>query len=167
MYGSAHARALYGRGDYQTRAAFSPGYYQAGGFFSKLKAVAAKGNKLLNKTVVGKALQVAVPGLGQAGALLGGASKLGLIGSGGAKQQLIQHQLAAAPAKRRKPRRSSRRKYYAAGDWGDDGGRDKRGHFLNARGGHHHRRKKHPARRTKAYFRALRAKYGRRSRRRR
>lgn len=171
MYGSSVARVLHGRGDHQTRAAFSSGYYQAGGFFSKLKSLGGKANTFLNKTVVGKALTAVVPGASSAALALNAASKVGLVGGRAAPPTFRGP--AAAPARRRRAparRRPSSRRLYAAGDWGDDGGRDKRGHFLNARGGHHHlhkRRRRHGARRrTRAYFRALRAKYGRKKRRR-
>jgi len=172
MYGSSVARVLHGRGDHQTRAAFSSGYYQAGGFFSKLKGLGGKANSFLNKTVVGKAITAVVPGASSAAMALSAASKVGLVGGGAKKAPTFR--AAGAPARRRRApsrRRASSGRFYAAGDWGDDGGRDKRGHFLNARGGHHHlhkRRRRHGARRrTKAYFRALRAKYGKSKKRRR
>lgn len=171
MYGSSVARVLHGRGDHQTRAAFSPGYYQAGGFFSKLKGLGGKANSFLNKTVVGKAITAVVPGASSAAMALSAASKVGLVG-GGAKKAPTFRAAAPAPARRRRaPSRRRPGRLYAAGDWGDDRGRDKRGHYLNARGGHHHLRKsrrRHGARRrTKAYFRALRAKYGKSKKRRR
>lgn len=168
MYGSSVARVLHGRGDHQTRAAFSPGYYQAGGFFSKLKGLGGKANSFLNKTVVGKAITAVVPGASSAAMALSAASKVGLVGGGAKKASSFRAAPPAARRTRRTPARRRAARLYSAGDWGDDGGRDKRGHFLNARGGHHHlrRRRRHGARRTRAYFRALRAKYGKKKRRR-
>lgn len=150
MYGSSMARALYGAGDYQSRTAFAPGYYAAGGFFSGLKKLAGKAVNFANKTVVGKALVGAVPGLGGIvtaagiaqrglGAIYDNKPSLSFKGYGGAgpgtggKLALPAFKKAAAakaaPSRSRKrrsrkrraaPARRRRRSSRGRGDYGDD-----------------------------------------------
>lgn len=69
MYGSARMRAWYGQGDYQRRSVgFAPGYYAAGGFFSKLTKGIKAGASLALKSGLGKAALSFVPGGGLIGA---------------------------------------------------------------------------------------------------
>jgi hypothetical protein len=70
MYGSSTGRALYGMGDYQSRAGYAGGYYAAGGFFSGLKKLAGGAVQLAASKGIGGALfrtaAGMVPGVGTA-----------------------------------------------------------------------------------------------------
>jgi hypothetical protein len=66
VYGSSVARALYGHGNYQARAAYAGGFTSAGGFFSGLKKLAGKAVSFATANPLGKALVGSIPGVGGA-----------------------------------------------------------------------------------------------------
>jgi len=127
MYGSSVARALYGHGNYQARAAYAGGFTSAGGFFSGLKKLAGGAIKFATANPLGKALVGSIPGVG--GALtafdalkgIGAGAKVGLnktltpfkpgLATGGpAGGKLSLPAFGAAAARKASSRKASRKK---------------------------------------------------------
>jgi len=159
MYGSSHARIIHGGyGSMQHRAAYTPGYNPAGGFFSGLKKLAKKVQTVATKTIVGKALTAFVPGASTAVAGLSAANKvMGGLGVGKKAVKAGGPQIIGTTTKKKRRKRRAtgrtRRSAYSRGDYGDDwvGNKPsftKHGHkFLTRAGGRHHKKHRRGGRR--------------------